>query len=226
MGALVLVDPGSESRTGTRRRMAVPLLLVAGWIGLFAYSAAYLTEDLPFRPQATEAVPPGQPFATGIPTARGRRVVMLDMPDESAPSTAQPASAPRAPVPAAAPPSSVAAATSPPAVAPLPRQPTLATAGADHVGLWGPTPDACGARSRRRGFLPATITQDHAQAGRTLCTFRDGHRVGAAWVVAAECSDRGRHWSSQVRLTVDGDRLTWSSGRGTSTYVRCGRRTG
>jgi hypothetical protein len=44
--------------------------------------------------------------------------------------------------------------------------------------------------------------------------------------MGAECSDRGRHWSSQVRLVVDGDRLTWSSGRGTAAYIRCGRRGG
>ncbi|MFD0933679.1 peptidase inhibitor family I36 protein, partial [Methylobacterium trifolii] len=97
---------------------------------------------------------------------------------------------------------------------------------AEYVGLWGPNPAACGARSRRRGYIPAMISQERAQAGRTICNFHDGHRSGNTWVMAAECSDRGRRWSSQVRLMVEGDRLTWSSAKGSASYVRCNRRAG
>ena len=57
MGALVLADPGGGTRPGSRRRYAVPVLLIAGWLGLFAYSAAYLTEDLPFRSPSVGAAP-------------------------------------------------------------------------------------------------------------------------------------------------------------------------
>lgn len=94
------------------------------------------------------------------------------------------------------------------------------------VGVWGPNTAACGARSKRRGYLPATITRDGARAGGTNCSFRDLRRNGDTWVMAASCGDKERHWSSQVRLVVDGDRLTWLSGKGASTYVRCGRRDG
>lgn len=97
---------------------------------------------------------------------------------------------------------------------------------AEYVGVWGPTGEACGKRSRRRGFLPATITLDGARAGRTVCQFRDGRKLGNGWTVAASCNDRGRRWSSQVRLVVDGNRLTWSSAKGASSYVRCNRRDG
>ncbi|MCJ2057753.1 peptidase inhibitor family I36 protein [Methylobacterium sp. J-048] len=218
MGALVLADPGDDARTGSKRRYVVPVLLVLGWAGLFAYSAAYLTEDLPFRSQPAETRPAPKPF--------GRRVVMLDMPDEAIPDVQRPdaalqAATQAAPSPAA--PSTRAAASAPMAAAAAKPQTSVS---AEFVGIWGPTVEACGARSRRRGFIPATITQERARAGRTICNFHDSRRVGNAWVMGAECSDRGRHWSSQVRLMVAGDRLTWSSGRGTAAYVRCGRRGG
>ncbi|XYD10839.1 peptidase inhibitor family I36 protein [Methylobacterium sp. NMS12] len=222
MGAVVLADPGDGARSGSWRRLALPTLLILGWVGLFAYSAAYLTEDLPFRPSMPEA----SPSAEGSAGPRAaRRVVMLDEPDqpaapaEAAGQTAMAASAPPAAPQTAAAATTAANARSAPAPGPAP-------AAAEYVGVWGPTPEACGARSRRRGYIPATITQDRARAGRTLCLFHDLRRSGAAWVTAAECSDRGRHWSSQVRLQVDGEHLTWSSSRGTSTYIRCGRRAG
>ena len=104
--------------------------------------------------------------------------------------------------------------------------PRRATPRTEYAGIWGPTAVACGARSRRRGYLPATITDDGARAGRTQCRFRNGRREGAAWVVAADCTERGHSWTSQVRLLVEGDRLTWTSAKGTSAYVRCGRRDG
>ncbi|MEL6060578.1 MULTISPECIES: peptidase inhibitor family I36 protein [unclassified Methylobacterium] len=207
MGAVVLADPGGGTRSEPRRRFVLPALLIAGWIGLFAYSAAYLTEDLPFRPQRPEAAAPAE-TATG-PRAVASRVVTLDSPSAVAPPA----------------PSRAAPAAQLPAPAPLPR-PAPAPVSAEYVGVWGPTPGACGHRSRRRGYIPATITQDQARAGRTVCTFHDMRRSGGAWVTSAECSDRGRHWSSQVRLTVDDDHLTWSSTRGTVTYTRCGRRSG
>lgn len=211
MGAIVLADPAIETRDGSRRRYGVPALLVVGWIGLFAYCSAYLTEDMPFRTQparGAETAPAVQP--EDMP----RRVIVVAAPE---PATT-------APVPAvaavAAPPAPVAL----PAVPPAPIRPVQASA--EYVGTWGPTADACGDRSHRRGYLPATITLERAKAGHTICNFRDGRRTGNAWVMAAECSDRGRRWSSQVRLVVDGDRLTWTSAKGTSAYRRCNRRGG
>ncbi|MCJ2141933.1 peptidase inhibitor family I36 protein [Methylobacterium sp. E-066] len=218
MGAVVLADPGEETRAGSKRRFIVPALLVLGWAGLFAYSAAYLTEDLPFRSQPAETRP--------APKPPGRRVVMLDMPDEAIPDVQRPDASLQAATeasPSQAQPNTRAAASAPVAAASAKPQ---TSGSAEFVGIWGPTAEACGARSRRRGFIPATITQERARAGRTICNFHDSRRVGNAWVMGAECSDRGRHWSSQVRLMVAGDRLTWSSARGTAAYIRCGRRGG
>ncbi|SDM22038.1 hypothetical protein SAMN05216360_101242 [Methylobacterium phyllostachyos] len=214
MGAVVLADPGGGARPEPRRRYVLPALLIVGWAGLFAYSAAYLTEDLPFRPQRAEA--PAPETAAG-PRALSRHLVMLDRAD--------PAPRSSAPETAAAPVGQPAVRPAPPS--PLPRTvPAPAPMGADYVGVWGPTPAACGHRSLRRGYIPATITQDQARAGRTVCTFHDTRRSGATWVTSAECRDRGRHWLSQVRLTVDDDHMTWSSNRGTVSYTRCSRRGG
>lgn len=198
-----------------RRSFVIPALLVAGWGGLFAYCAAYLREDLPFRP-LSEAEASRR--AEDLP----RKVVVLpDLPAEPPPATAQNSAEdtpqPLAQTPSAALPSAAVPPSGPRKVAP---------AVADYVGTWGPTPAACLSPSRRRGYLPATLTIDRARAGRTVCTFHDGHRTGNTWLMAAECSDRGRRWSSQVRLLVEGDRLIWTSNRGTATYIRCGRRAG
>ena len=206
MGAVVLADPGGGPRSVSRRRYVLPVLLVIGWGGLFAYSAAYLTEDLPFRPQKLEAASPAETASGQSP----RQVVVLDMPRSSSPG----------PVANAAPGVQAIRAPAPPS------RPAPAPVAAEYVGLWGPHPNACAARSRRRGYIPAMIAQDQARAGRTLCTFHDTRRAGNAWLTMAECSDRGRRWSSQVRLTVEGDRLTWSSSRGTVSYARCGQRAG
>ena len=213
MGALVLADPDSGSRPGPRSRYAVPALLIAGWVGLFAYSAAYLTEDMPFR---TQTAGPAASAETPAAAQAARRLVQLDPPARVTPDVPPAAAVPIPAVPATAP--SPFARSAPATIGAAP--------GIEYVGVWGPTPAACGAPSRRRGYIPATLAQDHARAGRTVCAFRDAHRTGNTWIMAADCTDRGQRWSSQVRLTVDGDHLTWSSSRGTASYVRCGRRAG
>lgn len=207
MNAFVFAEPAVPAQ---RRRYAIPALLVAGWGGLFAYCAAYLREDLPFRPTALVEA------AKTAEDAPRPTIVLPDMQDVPARTQAQATPESERPVAALPAVQPVPAAAPRPASAPV----------ADYVGTWGPTPAACGSPSRRRGYLPAMITADRARAGRTLCTFHDGHRAGNAWLMAAECTDRGRRWSSQVRLTVDGDRLTWASNRGTAAYVRCNRRAG
>lgn len=218
------VRAGSPEAARERRDRSVALLLVlsAGWGALFVYSAAYLAEDLPLRqPSRAElaaesrtepvAFEVASNIAARLPPAPASEIQRLPSADPAAVVEAPPARTQLVSLPAD----------------PAARTPAGASAAAsvsaEFVGIWGPTGAACGARSRRRGYLPATITQNGARAGRTVCSFRDGHRTGNAWLVAAECSDRGRRWSSQVRLVVDGDRLTWSSARGSSSYVRCRR---
>ncbi|MCJ2014260.1 peptidase inhibitor family I36 protein [Methylobacterium sp. J-076] len=208
--------PAEPSDGGARSRYVIPAVLIAGWGGLFAYCAAYLREDLPFRPQ------PASETARRTEEPPRRVVLLPDPPAEPPRAVAPPAPAEADKLAAAAP---APAAASPVALVP-PRRVAPAPAPVDYVGIWGPTPAACRTPSRRRGYLPATITADRARAGRTTCAFHDGHHTGNTWLMAAECTDRGRRWSSQVRLVVDGDRLTWASSRGAATYVRCGRRAG
>nr|WP_244435473.1 peptidase inhibitor family I36 protein [Methylobacterium sp. B34] len=199
MGAVVLADPGDGARSGSWRRFALPTLLVLGWVGLFAYSAAYLTEDLPFRPSPPEASPSAARSAAPRPA---RRVVMLDEPDPlTAPAeppgqTAMAASpAPAVPHSAAAPPATTANARPAPGAAPA-----AAVPAAEYVGVWGPTPKACGVRSRRRGLHPG---HDHAgpapaRAARCACSTTCGEAAapGSRPPSAAIAAATGRRRSA------------------------------
>ncbi|KAB1070884.1 peptidase inhibitor family I36 protein [Methylobacterium planeticum] len=228
-------DPRGEApRIGiSRGGLAMLLLIAAGWGALFSYSAVFLAEDIPLRPGPADPRGAARVEAASfeLPAELARPVgPALRRRAEAGPALEGPLQPlqPRrvalagdgAEMPQAGPPTLAAPQGSPASPAAMPAE------RADYVGVWGPTGAACGARSRRRGFLPATITPDGARAGRTVCSFHDGRRSGNAWVLAAECSDRGRRWSSQVRLLVDGDRLIWTSGKGSATYVRCARRAG
>jgi hypothetical protein len=216
-----------DVRGGSVRWLVLLLVLAAGWGALFSYSVVFLAEDLPLRPvsprpgigsapedTSTFELPPELMRTSG--TAVQRR------PEARAPEAVErPASRlmlAEASTAAAAPEAAPIRTAAIPAAAPLDRF--------DYIGTWGPTEAACGMRSRRRGYLPARITADGARAGRTFCSFHDRTRSGNAWVMAADCNDRGRRWTSQVRLLVEGDRLTWSSAKGSSSYLRCPRRAG
>lgn len=65
------------------------------------------------------------------------------------------------------------------------------------------------------------ISEDGATAGDTFCGFEKVKLAGSSWQVLAQCSDGQERWTSAVRLTVKGDRLTWTSQRGNRTYRRC-----
>ena len=207
--AEILPEDG-PSRPVSRRLLAIPVVLAAGWGALFSYTLLALTDD------GREAVAGPARYAAADGT--------IDVPEVRLP---EPERLPAAPPPARLVP---VAAVSPapetfaPPETPRPAAPVLERAA--YVGVWGPSPVACGQRQRRRGFLPATITEEGAKAGRTICRFRNHRRDGAAWTMAADCSERGRRWTSQVRLVVDQERLTWSSPKGLANYIRCGRKAG
>ena len=217
MGALLLADTAISPKVEGRRRYAPQILLAAGWLGLFAYCAAYLTEDLPFQTQPAQLV--GDSLVDQIEDLPRQMIGSAGFEAPTAPAIPAPGIAPsvenkpalavaEAPLPAPA-------ATSHPA-----------SVVAEYVGTWGPTADGCGAVARRKGYLPAIITPEHAKAGDTVCSFRDAHRTGNTWTMAADCGDQARRWSSRVRLVVEGDHLTWSSASGSSAYIRCNRRAG
>lgn len=217
-----------DARERPRRGLALLLALSAGWGALFSYSIAYLSDERPARPPSQSeksASANDDPAVLQVASELAARVAPAAAPSPAPPRAEQPEAGVAGPrlvslrtdLPSQGKPSAETAAPAP--VQSLGER-------AEFVGTWGPTGAACGARSRRRGYIPATITPEGAKAGRTICSFRDGHRFGNVWQMAADCSERGRRWSSQVRLVVEGDRLTWTSGKGASSYVRCGRKAG
>ena len=219
-------DSRSDAAGRSLRWLAIPLGLSIGWGIFFGYTAVYLAEGVPQRSHhdseqadlraaqsAFVAMP--EPLRALVNSVPARGPVLSAVVPEPATTEAVPA------MDAVDPPRIDTLAS--PAVA-VSRTPDLEKA--DFVGLWGPTQAACQAPSRRHGYIQAKISLGGAKAGRTVCNFRDSRRTGNAWVMAADCSDRGRRWSSQVRLTVEGDRLTWASSKGASAYIRCGRRDG
>lgn len=212
------VRAAAPERGVSRRLLAIPVVLAAGWGALFSYTLLALTDDgheAASRPARYASADPGGIDVPEVRLPEPERVPLL------VPANQQDAQQPRlVPVAAVAPPPEVPAQPEPP----RPAAPVLERAA--YVGVWGPNPVACGQRQRRRGFLPATITEEGAKAGRTVCRFRNNRRDGASWTMAADCSERGRRWTSQVRLLVEQDRLTWSSPKGLASYIRCGRKAG
>jgi len=89
------------------------------------------------------------------------------------------------------------------------------------AGIWAPNAKACSPQIKRQGLLPAVINSQGAWAGETTCAFNTTKRVGNTWHFAAVCSDTRTKWKADVRMVVSGNRLTWTSQRGTQTYVRC-----
>ena len=89
------------------------------------------------------------------------------------------------------------------------------------VGIWGIEASACSPRLNRKGFLPAVIDGGGAWAGETFCAFDRKKRTASGWDVVANCSNTHDRWSANVRLTINGDQLTWTSERGSVSYHRC-----
>ncbi len=89
------------------------------------------------------------------------------------------------------------------------------------AGIWVPEAGACSARTFREGLLPTIINPEGAWAGETFCTFHNARQTDTGWRVAAACSNSREHWTTEVRLSLKDDRLTWSSRRGTQVYARC-----
>jgi hypothetical protein len=89
------------------------------------------------------------------------------------------------------------------------------------AGVWATNEKACSPQLNRDGLLPALISSQGAWAGETTCSFNKSKRVGNTWTFAAVCADSRRRWRADVRMSVVGNRLTWTSQRGSQTYVRC-----
>ena len=69
---------------------------------------------------------------------------------------------------------------------------------------------------------PIKITARRAEAFGAACEFRSTERESSnVWRFRAECASKTERWNANIRFTVSTSKLTWSSERGTTTYVRC-----
>jgi hypothetical protein len=69
---------------------------------------------------------------------------------------------------------------------------------------------------------PLTIHSRGAKAVGGECDFRSVRREATSrWRIGALCFASGLSWNANISLQLIGPRLTWSSERGTATYVRC-----
>jgi hypothetical protein len=69
---------------------------------------------------------------------------------------------------------------------------------------------------------PIKITARRAEAFGTACEFNSTQRESSnVWRLRAECASKTERWNANIRFTVSTSKLTWSSERGTTTYVRC-----
>ena len=89
------------------------------------------------------------------------------------------------------------------------------------AGVWAPDASACSSTQNRKRLIPAVITADGASAGDTFCAFKKKRQTESGLDVVANCSNSKQRWTAKVRLTVNGNRLVWSSERGTQAYLRC-----
>jgi hypothetical protein len=88
------------------------------------------------------------------------------------------------------------------------------------VGGWGIDADQCRQTPDKRS--PVTISARRAEAFGATCQFDSTQRESASeWRIRATCADEHDRWNANIRLTLSGSRLTWTSERGTVTYLRC-----
>ncbi len=111
---------------------------------------------------------------------------------------------------------------------PIPPIPTADTGAANAVaqqatfeGIWAPNASSCSLRELRDGSLATIIDMDGARAGDTYCAFKKQEHTSTGWRVVASCSNSLERWTTEVRLTLKGDHLTWISRRGRQLYTRC-----
>jgi peptidoglycan hydrolase-like protein with peptidoglycan-binding domain len=89
------------------------------------------------------------------------------------------------------------------------------TSGISFIGGWGIDLAECRDSSIK-------ITARRAEAFGTACEFNSTQRESSnVWRLRAECASKTERWNANIRFTVSTSKLTWSSERGTTTYVRC-----
>ena len=84
------------------------------------------------------------------------------------------------------------------------------------IGGWGVDVAEC-----RNSPLTVTARRAENSFG-TACEFHSTQRESSnVWRLRALCTNSSERWNANIRFTLSGSKLTWSSERGTATYVRC-----
>jgi hypothetical protein len=90
------------------------------------------------------------------------------------------------------------------------------------IGGWAEGDDQCGNEGDHSP--PIVISSRAAKTEGGQCDFRSIKREGVGhWRVDAACTSEGNSWNANIDLKLSSPNLTWTSERGTTTYVRCGK---
>jgi Putative peptidoglycan binding domain len=90
------------------------------------------------------------------------------------------------------------------------------------IGGWAEGGDQCGSDGDHSP--PIVISSRAAKTEGGECDFRSIKREGAGhWRVDAVCTSEGNSWNANIDLKLSLPNLIWTSERGTTTYVRCGK---
>jgi hypothetical protein len=101
------------------------------------------------------------------------------------------------------------------------RNPPSVRADPTFIGSWT---DEAG-RCRSGPNAPIVISSRSAKTANGGCDFGPVTRESAnRWRVTATCNGDGHFWRAHIALKLSEPNLTWSSERGTETYMRCDRR--
>jgi len=93
------------------------------------------------------------------------------------------------------------------------------------LGQWGLDIAQC--QQFQDSSAPITINSHRAETVGSVCNFRSIKREATnSWRIHAVCSADGNSWNANISLKLVGSKLSWSSERGTATYVRCPRELG
>jgi hypothetical protein len=170
----------------------------------FASEPTHLIADRPIVPsRSTEATEASDPIALLIDRVSSSEIAVEPTTEAAAQSPPQSAG-------------DQALAVDTPAATP---RPDVRRAGPPAiVGVWAPETGSC---SAREGVLRTIIDERGARAGETSCVFKERRGTESDRRMLANCTNGHERWTSNVRLIVKGDRLVWTSKRGTQAYTRC-----
>lgn len=88
------------------------------------------------------------------------------------------------------------------------------------VGGWADAIGEC--QEGQDQGAPLVISAHAAKTAGGECEFRSVTREATSgWHIVAQCASEGQSWNANIDLKLAGSNLTWSSERGTETYVRC-----